>query len=152
MGVRSAIFGVGLWALAGWPVLAQAAPAVTVRTISQADEPGPVVADQAPEVVIGGRVVMRIRTGAGGLTPDERADAVRRRLGPILTMTDLSPEDVQVVQREAGATASIYVRNRLLITADKNLARANDTSPGLLAEKWAEILREVLPEVQVEVR
>lgn len=105
-----------------------------------------------PEVVIGGRVVMRIRTGAGGLTPDERAEAVRVRLGPILTMPDLRPSDVRVRQAHRGRTASIYVRNRLLFTVDRNLARANRASPRTLAYQWARTLREVLPQIQVEVR
>ena len=123
-------------------LLLAAAPAATAQEY----------AAPAPEVVIGGEVVMRIRSGAGGLTPEERADAVRRRLGPILTMPDLQAEDVWVQQREQGRTAAVYVRDRLLITADRNLARANDTTPGRLAEKWANLLREVLPQVEVEVR
>lgn len=117
--------------------------------------PGTARAQETPgsaEVVIGGEVVMRIRTGAGGLTAEERADAVRRRLGPILTLTDLSPQDIYVRQRGRGQTAAIYVRDRLLITADRSLAQANDTTPGLLAEQWARNLREVLPQVEVEVR
>lgn len=108
--------------------------------------------ESAPEVVIGGQVVMRIRTGAGGLTPEERANSVRQRLGPILTMTDLTMQDVAVRQRRRGQTAAIYVRNRLLITVDRNLAQANDTTPGALARTWAANLREVLPDVRVEVR
>lgn len=110
------------------------------------------VVPAVPEVVIGGQVVMRIRTGAGGLTPAERAESVRRRLGPILTMPDLEASDIRVHQRLPGQTAAIYVRDRLLITVDRNLAEANGTTPRILAFKWRENLRGVLPEVAVEVR
>lgn len=108
--------------------------------------------DSFPELVIGGHVVMRLRSRAGGLTPQERAYSLRQRLGPILTLPNLTPDDVQVRQRRPGQTASIYVRQRLLMTVDRNLAQANNTSVGGLAEQWARNLRETLPQVNVSVR
>ncbi len=105
-----------------------------------------------PELVIGGRAVMRLRATAGGLSPDERAYDLRRRLGPILTLPNLSANDVTVYQAKPNQTASIYVRNRLLIKVDRNLAQANSTSIGGLAIQWANNLRTALPQINVTVR
>ena len=105
-----------------------------------------------PELVIAGHVVIRLRSRAGGLTSTERAYNLRQRLGPILTLPNLSAEDVVVRQRRSGQTASIYVRKRLLITVDRNLARANDSSIEGLAFHWARNLRQALPLVNVTVR
>lgn len=105
-----------------------------------------------PELVIAGRVVLRLRSRAGGLSAEERAFSLRQRLGPILTLPNLSAEDVTVQQRRSGQTAFIYVRNRLLITVDRNLAGANETSVGGLAAQWVRNLRTALPQVNVTVR
>lgn len=105
-----------------------------------------------PELVISGRTVMRLRSRAGGLSPEERAFSLRQRLGPILTLPNLKPEDVTVVQQRPNQTASIFVRGRLLVTVDTNLARANNTSIAGLAAQWAKNLKEYLPQVNVAVR
>ena len=105
-----------------------------------------------PELVIAGRVVMRLRAQAGGLTPAERADALARRLGPILALTDIAPADVSVRQRRPGQTAYIYVRERLLLTVDRNTAAANRSSVDDLAQAWARNLRETLPQINVAIR
>lgn len=105
-----------------------------------------------PQVVINDRIIMSIPTGADGLTPAERANVVRLRLGPILTMPDLEAEDITVKQRQSGQTAAIYVRNRILISIDRTLAEAHKSTPAGLAQKWAGNLREVLPEIKVAVR
>lgn len=107
---------------------------------------------EIPELVIAGRAVMRLRATAGGLTPQERAYSLRQRLGPILTLPDLRAEDVEVRQERPGQTASIYVRRRLLITVDRNLAQANNTSVAGLAAQWSRNLRATLPQVNVAVR
>jgi hypothetical protein len=105
-----------------------------------------------PELVIAGRAVMRLRARAGGLTPLERAYSLRQRLGPILTLPNLTAEDVTVEQERNGQTAYIYVRQRLLVTVDRNLAAANNTSVEGLAATWARNLRNALPQVNVTVR
>jgi hypothetical protein len=105
-----------------------------------------------PELTIGGHTVMRLRATAGGLTPDERAFDLRRRLGPILTLPDLIAADVTVRQERPRQTASIYVRGRLLVTVDRNLAKANNSSIINVATQWANNLKETLPQVNVAVR
>ena len=112
----------------------------------------PAAFDAAPELMIAGRTVMRLRARAGGLTPAERAYNLRQRLGPILTLPILTAEDVTIGQRRAGQSASIFVRGRLLVTVDTNLARANNTSVEGLAAQWARNLQQTLPLVNVTVR
>lgn len=51
---------------------------------------------RVPELVIAGHVIVRLRSYAGGLTPEERAYDLRRRLGVIFTLPDLRAEDVEV--------------------------------------------------------
>lgn len=105
-----------------------------------------------PELIIAGRAVMRLRSRAGGLTPLERAYSLRQRLGPILTLPNLTAADVIVTQKRSGQTAFIYVRRRLLVTVDRNLAEANESSIEGLAAIWARNLRAALPQVNVTVR
>ena len=112
----------------------------------------PPVIESVPELVIEGRVVMRLRAQAGGMTPEERAYNLRQRLGPILSLPNLTAEDVVVRQIRPGQTASIYVRDRLLVTVDRNLAKANQTSIEGLAIQWAQNLQRALPKVNVAVR
>jgi len=129
------------------PVAAQdTAPSATLPVVP------PPATVAVPELVIAGRVVMRLRSQAGGLTPEERADALRQRLGVIITLPNIVPADVQVRQRRPGQTAYIYVRDRLLLTVDRNTAAANKTSVDALAQNWARNLRETLPQINVLIR
>ncbi len=107
--------------------------------------PSPVSASTV--ISLGGKQIMNIRTGAGGFTPQQRADAVSDRLVPILSITNLTPADVHVQQKRAGQDASITVRGHLLITVDRTLAQVNGMTPYALAEKWAGTLAAVLPQV-----
>lgn len=92
---------------------------------------------------------MRIRTGAGGYTAEQRAEAVRERLVPILSMENLTPDDVAIRQTRPNQDAHIFVRDRLLITVDRTLTQANGGGdPYTLASAWAEKLRMVLPQVK----
>lgn len=105
---------------------------------------------QGATVTYSGQTLMRIRTGAGGYTAEQRAEQVRDRLPSILSLENLTPDDVTVKQSRPYQDASIYVRDRLLITVDRTLARANSNNdPGDLAKAWAEHLRGILPGVAV---
>ena len=53
-------------------------------------------ANTSTTISLAGEVVMRIRTGAGGYTAAQRADAVRTRLTPILSLPGLTAHDVTV--------------------------------------------------------
>jgi hypothetical protein len=110
-------------------------------------------ANQAPPgtVTYSGQILMRIRTAAGGYTAEQRAAAVQDRLQEILSTENLTPEDIVVKQTRRYQDASIYVRDRLLITVDRKLAQSNgNNEPGALAAQWAERMRKILPTVSVK--
>jgi len=124
---------------AGLTMAAQATP--------ELDEPARVTAD-AGEITYSGNLLFRIRTAAGGYTAAQRAEAVKERLVPILSMQELHPSEIRVVQEKPKLDAAIYVRDRLLITVDPDMARANGNGDPLdLANVWAERVRRILPQV-----
>lgn len=108
-------------------------------------------AQQEPpgEVTVGGELILRIRFSAGGMTPQQRADAITVRLRTILQDPDIQPSDV-VVKPVAGGEAAIYIKDNLLVTVDKRHAEFHKTTPLKLGEIWAKHLREVIPQVNVK--
>jgi hypothetical protein len=100
-------------------------------------------------VTVGGELILRIRFSAGGMTPQQRADAITQRLVKILQNPNIQPSDI-VVKPIAGGEAAIYVKDNLLITVDKKHAALNKITPLKLGEMWAKHLREVLPQVNVK--
>lgn len=109
------------------------------------------LAQQEPpaEVTVGGELILRIRFSAGGMTPQQRADAITTRLRTILQDPNIQPSDV-VVKPIAGGEAAIYVKEHLLVTVDKRHAELHKTTPLKLGEIWAKHLREVIPQVNVK--
>jgi hypothetical protein len=109
------------------------------------------VAQQEPvgEVTVGGELILRIRFSAGGMTPQQRADAITVRLRTILQDPNIQPADV-VVKPIAGGEAAIYIKDQLLITVDKRHAELHKTTPLKLGEIWAKHLREVIPQINVK--
>ena len=103
-------------------------------------------ANTSTTISLAGQVVMRIRTGAAGFTAEQRADAVRHRLTPILSMKGLAAGDV-TVQTLNPNQSNILVRGHLLLTVDRTLAQANGETPQQLAQAWAGNLRQTIPQV-----
>jgi hypothetical protein len=103
--------------------------------------------EDTADIALGGEVVMRLRGTLGGYTAQQRAGEVTQRLTPILSQPNLQPDDVQVRQLPGSSDAAIYVRDRLLVTIGWRDARANSTTPYLLAQQYVQTLRRVLPEV-----
>lgn len=101
------------------------------------------------EIVLGNEVIMRLRVPAGGLDLQKRGDLVQERVNEVLAITDLTENDVSVLQLKEGPT--IYVRGIKLITVDKETATANERSPDALARMWARKLARVFPEVNVRL-
>jgi hypothetical protein len=99
------------------------------------------------DITLGGEVVMRLRGTLGGYTAKQRADQVTERLTPILSLPNLQPADVQARQLPGTEETAIYVRDRLLVTIGWQNARANNTTPSLLAQRYVETLRRVFPQV-----
>ena len=110
----------------------------------------PAGAQDTADVSVAGQVVLRFRAAEGGYTPEQRADIIRTRLIPILSMPNLKADDIRVRSETRGNQATIWVRDEMLVTVGWNLARANQTTPLALAGVWSDRLREALPEASVK--
>jgi hypothetical protein len=106
------------------------------RTLSNRNSEG--------EVLIGDRVVIRVRTGAGGYSPGERANVMARRLGQLLS-EDRTPS---ITTGRYRGEAVVLVNNELVATADRFHARANGTTPSRLAQTWATNIRRAINETR----
>lgn len=86
------------------------------------------------EVLIDGQVVFRIRTSAGGLSPYERAQTVAERLNRLMSKP-VQPENIRAAIVNGQAVVLIY--SEVVITADEEHAKLNNTTPTRLAGSWA---------------
>jgi hypothetical protein len=96
------------------------------------------------DISIGGQFIMRLRTGAGKFTLEERARIVEERLSESLGAR-LTPEDITLKEVKRDHQYEIYIRGRLLLTVTPEDAQAAKMSVRQLAERWTKALREKLP-------
>jgi hypothetical protein len=92
---------------------------------------------QIGEVLINGRAVLRIRVAAGGLSAARRAEIVAERLRGLVAQ-GLRAGEFSIAT--VGGEVAIVARGQVIVTADRNHARANNTTPRALAELWARAL------------
>lgn len=109
----------------------------------------PAAASGEGDVSVGGEHILTVRFPAAGMSIKQRADAITERLNTILSDPNLKPEDIVAVSLPNGE-AKIMVKDKLLVTVDKQTARFNTTTPLALAQSWTTHLRKVLPEVNVK--
>lgn len=95
------------------------------------------------EVLMGDRVVIRVRTAAGGLSAAERADLMARRLKELV---DQGAKPADVTTSYLGGEAVVLVKGQLVATADRFHAELNGTTPRRLANSWAGNIRQALRE------
>ncbi|MHB0935318.1 MAG: hypothetical protein ACYDCO_07100 [Armatimonadota bacterium] len=88
---------------------------------------------QVGEVLVDGEVVLRIREAAGGYTAVQRAGVVANRLSAAFAR-GLTVSDVQVGRLNNQAV--LMMGENLLVTADRNEARINNSTPVGLAVAW----------------
>ena len=132
-------------------VLAPAASAAIPQETPASSGAASILVAQGSTVTFSGQVLLRIRTGIPGYTAEQRAEQIRARMVPILSMENLRADEITVQQTRPNQDANIYVRDRLLITVDRGLAQANgDSDPGPLARQWAQHIRDILPNVSVK--
>ena len=97
-------------------------------------------------VFVGGTPIMRVRFGASGYTPEQRAAVIQDRVNNILSQGAILPADISVQDLDRNDSA-VYVKGKLLFTADAGTAKYNTTTAHALAMKWANTMRQVLPEL-----
>lgn len=101
----------------------------------------------AQRCVIANEDVFVMRVAAGGMTAEQRLDAVNDRLAYILGYEPLRPEAIRL-QRE-GEIVKIIVGKSLLTTVTLADARANGTRDVMgLARVWQRNLQAALPEAR----
>ena len=93
------------------------------------------------EVIVNGRVAIRIRSAAGGYTAAERAQRVSERLNAAMTR-GLEPDDITTGM--VNGEAAVLADGELLVTADRFHAQINGTTPMRLAGVWAHNIRRAL--------
>ena len=123
--------------------IAAAALALTGACAFADDISTAVAPDTSNAVFVGGTPIYRVRVGGGGYTPEQRAVEIQDRVNDCLSIGPIMPEDITV--SPVGDEYAVYVKGRLMLTADMATARYNQSTPYDLANRWAHHLREVLP-------
>lgn len=94
-----------------------------------------------------GRLILRIRVAAGGLTPTQRASEIQMRLEDLMAdQFTREHEDIvgAITVRQVGKEAVIETPQRLLMTVTWADARANNSTVPWLAQYWRARLLEAL--------
>jgi hypothetical protein len=91
-----------------------------------------------PEIVVGDKVVLRVRCPAGGFTPWERGQLIIQRLK---TAAENGVDPRSIVPGVFGGEAVVLAGDMLLVTCDRGTAEANSLTPTQLAYTWANNLR-----------
>jgi len=105
------------------------------------------------DLTLGGYPILRLRSEAGGMTPQERVDRITERLTPLLGIPVIQPSDIVVYLPPASSHINhdpvIYALGRRLITVDEATVKAAEGggTPLQVAEKWGARLQQVLPRV-----
>lgn len=93
------------------------------------------------EVLVDGRVVIRIRQAAGGYSPAKRAESVADRLNDAIE-ANTSPDRVRI--RYAAGQPVVAAGNQDIITVTRAEAQAAGSSQDGLARAWADNVRQAL--------
>lgn len=96
------------------------------------------------DISIGGQFIMRLRTGAGNLSLEERAQIVQQRITENLG-ANLTADQINLKEVKKDHQYEIYLRGKLLITVTEADAEAAKMSVKQLAEHWLKQLRATLP-------
>lgn len=96
---------------------------------------------QTGEVLINGRAGLRIRAAAGGLNAAQRAEIVAGRLR---TLIDQGLRVGELRIADVGGEVAIIARGQVIVTADRNHARLNETTPRALANLWLRALAQAI--------
>lgn len=106
-------------------------------------QPPPSGPDTANLVFVGGTPIYRVRVAGGGLSIAQRAEKIQDRVNTVLGIGPIRPSDITV--GPVGDEEAVYVKGKLILTADLATAKYNHSSPGQLANIWAQNLRNILP-------
>lgn len=101
--------------------------------------------DNTGKIWLGGFYLLRVRTGAGGYSLEQRVTEIQARANNLLQLD----RDVRMFTvRKAGNDASIYADDQLFMTVTSADAAANGTTVTGLADIWAKRLQTIYPEAR----
>ncbi len=108
--------------------------------------PLPVLAADG-EVRIAGQSVFAVPAGSGGAAADQAASTIQRNLdNALVAASDRSPSSVNIVY--VGGVPVITLGGYQVATVDPDSATAAGSSPAVLAQRWADSLRQALGDQQ----
>lgn len=108
----------------------------------------PVFAVHGGLIVIGNEQIFRLRHDYGGMTIQQRADAVTLRLNEILGCPCVYVNTIKI--KKMGQDYAVMYGKTLIVTVDKATADDNMVSTKKLARQWANNLIRVLPKAKAE--
>lgn len=106
----------------------------------------PVQTQPAPNlgaILVCNEIVLRIRFPADEQSILQRRQIVNERIIIAYRREQVVPANITA--RQVGGEWTVYVGQTLIITVDREHARANATTPRALAEVWAARFRDLMP-------
>lgn len=131
--------------LTGSALAQETAPATPAPAIEPITPAPSALLEQPAVYTLASQIVLRLRSTAGGLTPQQRVDILTGRVANLLGIPGILPSDV-VVYAPKGGSPAIYALGRRMITVDAATVKAAGGGKALdLAKQWAGRLQQTLP-------
>ena len=89
------------------------------------------------DISVGGVWVCRITRGAGGLSPEQRAVQINRRITEVLSIPGTDRRSISISVRPLGRSATIVVADITVITVTPEDAAGTNVTTMELARQWA---------------
>jgi len=89
------------------------------------------------DISVGGVWVCRITRGAGGLSPEQRAVQINRRITEVLSIPGTDRRSISISVRPLGRSATIVVADITVITVTPEDAAGTPVATMELARQWA---------------
>ena len=89
------------------------------------------------DISVGGVWVCRITRGAGGLSPEQRAVQINRRITEVLSLPGTDRRSISISVRPLGASATIVVADITVMTVTPADAAGTHVTTMELARQWA---------------
>ena len=99
-------------------------------------------------VVLGGEELFSIQRGVGAFSPQDRAQAITKRLIDVAEDASINAPDIQV--KGQGDTLNVVLRDRILVTVTAADAAAADQPQAILVENYRDVVRKAVLQYREE--
>ncbi|MEO0397579.1 MAG: mechanosensitive ion channel domain-containing protein [Cyanobacteria bacterium P01_A01_bin.137] len=118
-------------------------------TSAQTPEAADTGSNQAPaRVVLGGEELFTIQAGVGAFSPEDRAQAITKRLVDVAGDASIGAADIRV--KGQGETLNVVLGERILVTVTAADAMAADQPQSILVENYRDIVRQAVVQYREE--